>query len=277
MPSIKAALQFIGSAACGPLRFPTSRVLGSFISFDSSIGLGGLVSINARLKNSHFGPHCRILGGAEVNGVSAGSNVTVGVDSCITNCALDQWITIGRGSRVSHTSIGANTYTAEEVRISRATIGKYCSIGPGCRIAQGIHPSSFVSTSPVFYSLEAQCGHTFTDTQDFTEHLPVNIGSDVWIGANTYIMDGVTIGHGAIVAAGAVVTRNVSPYSVVGGVPAKPLRTRFAPEIVESLLSVRWWNWPEDRLIRSQHLIAGEDIRAFLDWIHAEVDISVSE
>ena len=76
----------------------------------------------------------------------------------------------------------------------------------------------------------------------------VTIGSDVWIGARAMIVDGVHVGHGAVVAAGAVVTKDVEPYSIVGGVPARVLRYRFPPEVIAGLLEIEWWNWPYHRI-----------------------------
>ena len=88
----------------------------------------------------------------------------------------------------------------------------------------------------------------------FNEVQPVTIGCDVWIGMNCIVMDGVTIGDGAIVAAGAVVTKDVPPFAVVGGVPAKVLKYRFAPEIIARLLDVKWWNLPDEEITRIKDL-----------------------
>ena len=85
---------------------------------------------------------------------------------------------------------------------------------------------------------------------DFAEYRPITIGNDVWIGARAMVMDGVEVGDGAIVAANAVVTKDVPPYAIVGGVPAKVIRYRFAPEKIEALQLLQWWSWPLEEICR---------------------------
>ena len=88
------------------------------------------------------------------------------------------------------------------------------------------------------------------------------IGNDVWIGYDAVIMAGVKIGDGAVIGARAVVTKDVEPYSIVGGVPAKEIRKRFAPDIIEKLKTLQWWNWPVERIKESIYLIQSGDIEA---------------
>ena len=88
------------------------------------------------------------------------------------------------------------------------------------------------------------------------------IGNDVWVGMNVIIMRGVTIGDGAVIAAGSVVTADVEPYSIAGGIPAKHIRYRFSKEIIESLLEIRWWDWPEEKIRKNVHLFY--DIENFI-------------
>jgi acetyltransferase-like isoleucine patch superfamily enzyme len=127
-------------------------------------------------------------------------------------------------------------------------MGRFCSIGPGCRIGVGIHPVNHISTSPVFFSTKEQAGISFASTDIFEENREIKIGHDVWIGANAVILDGVEIGTGAIIAAGAVVTRDVAPYSIAAGVPAISKRKRFTEEQIECLLRSCWWDWDNERL-----------------------------
>ena len=88
------------------------------------------------------------------------------------------------------------------------------------------------------------------------------IGNDVWIGYDAVIMAGVTIGDGAIIGTRAVVTKDVEPYSIVGGVPAKEIRKRFAPDVIERLRKSQWWNWPEDRIRDAIRAIQSGNIEA---------------
>ena len=131
-------------------------------------------------------------------------------------------------------------------------IGRFTSIAPGVKVISGIHPTTypFVSTCPILYSTMKQCGFTFARKQMFKEFkyadneekYPVIIGNDVWIQTNAMIISGVTIGDGAIVMAGAVVTKDVPPYAIVAGIPAKIIKYRFSEEDINYLKKLQWWN-----------------------------------
>ena len=110
-------------------------------------------------------------------------------------------------------------------------------------VGLGRHPSSdFVSSHPAFYSTLCQSGYTFADRQYFSEFKQTTIGHDVWIGAKVIVLDGVNIGNGAIIAAGSIVTRNVPPFAVVAGTPAKILRYRFTSDQIKFIQHTEWWN-----------------------------------
>ena len=94
--------------------------------------------------------------------------------------------------------------------------------------------------------------------------VPTIIGNDVWLGRDSLIFDGITIGDGAIIAARAVVTKDVHPYAIVGGVPAREIRRRFTDEQVDALLEIAWWNWPEEKIIREVDGLNGANITDFL-------------
>ena len=136
----------------------------------------------------------------------------------------------------------------------KTTIGKFCSIASGVTIGATEHPMSFLSTHAFTY--EKDCdkknyGNISNQNNIYDiSHLtpPCEIGHDVWIGSNAFIKAGVKIGTGAVIGANAVVTKDVPPYAIVGGVPAKIIRHRFAPEIIEQLLKSEWWNLPKEFL-----------------------------
>jgi len=153
-----------------------------------------------------------------------------------------------RNSLLMNSSIGRCTYIEGKVSINNADIGSYCSIAANVFIGVGQHPTRWLSTSPVFYSTRDQLGLSYADKNYFDERQRILIGNDVWIGVNAVILDGVFIGSGAIVAAGAVVTKDVPPYAIVGGVPAKILRLRFDEEIIEALLELQWWKYSENSI-----------------------------
>jgi acetyltransferase-like isoleucine patch superfamily enzyme len=146
--------------------------------------------------------------------------------------------------------LGFGSYIANNSTIW-GKIGRYCSIASDVKVLAGTHPlSPFVSTSPVFYSLLKQCNITFANNQHFEEFLyadKVNkhtliIGNDVWIGTGAIIIGGLTIGDGAVILANATVTKDIPPYTIVGGVPGKELGKRFDDETIDFLLEFKWWN-----------------------------------
>ena len=161
----------------------------------------------------------------------------------------------GKGTEVYSSKIDRYTYVVN-ARISNAYIGSFCSIGPGVKIGGlGIHPLNLLSTSPVFYSTLNQAGKMLCEKSLGLEELKsVVIGCDVWIGANALILDGVKVGHGAVIAAGAVVVNDVPDYSIVGGVPAKEIRKRFSNSEIERILNMEWWHWTEEEIKKNINL-----------------------
>ena len=157
---------------------------------------------------------------------------------------------ISDGSIVKKSYFGYASYTGTNCEIYNTKIGKYSCIGPNVTIIIGSHPINFVSVHPVFYSTKMQVGFSYVDKNyydeykyaDIEKHYSVIIGNDVWIGANCKILEGVTIGNGSIIAAGAVVAKDVEPYSIVGGVPAKTIKYRFNKENIDFLNKLEWWN-----------------------------------
>lgn len=139
--------------------------------------------------------------------------------------------------------IGSYTYIASRSNLSNVKIGKFCSIGPEVICGIGSHPTNLVSTHPSFFSTLGQSQIVFAKQNYFEEVKRITIENDVWIGARVTILDGVKIGNGAIIAAGAVVTKDVPPYSIVGGVPAKVIKFRFTKEEIAKLLELQWWDW----------------------------------
>lgn len=168
------------------------------------------------------------------------------------NVYLDAWVVVNRST------IGEYSYISRRSNLIGVTLGRYCSIGPDCLINVGNHPMNLLGTSPLFYSKKNRIG-VCVDRREYTDFKDVRIGSDVWMGTRSIIMGGVNIGHGAVIAAGAVVTKDVPPYAVVGGVPAKVIKMRFSDEIIAMLLASKWWELSHEELQREELL---EKIRA---------------
>ncbi|MFZ3452664.1 CatB-related O-acetyltransferase [Arthrobacter sp. 7Tela_A1] len=142
--------------------------------------------------------------------------------------------------------IGDHTYGRPTVfeRTARLRIGKFCSIAAGVEIALGNHRTDSVSSYP--FGTLGKWWPSATGISDHSSRGDVVIGNDVWIGASSFISSGVTVGHGAVIGAHAVVTKDVAPYSVVGGNPAKVIKYRFDPEVIEQLLEISWWDWTDE-------------------------------
>lgn len=145
-------------------------------------------------------------------------------------------------------SLGDYSYVAKNSSITNTEIGKFTSIGPNFSAGLGIHPTNGISTSPMFYSTAKQNGITLTQKNKIEESKPITIGNDVFIGANVTVLDGVSIGDGAVVGAGAVVNKDIPPYAIAVGVPARVVKYRFEKDQIEKLQKVGWWNFEEAKL-----------------------------
>jgi len=149
---------------------------------------------------------------------------------------------------ITKSEFGSYTY-ATNARITNSVIGSFCSIGPDTMIGGlGKHPTKYISTSPTFYSDKKQTKIILGRKTNYEELPRVRVGNDVWIGARVLVLDGVNIGDGAVIAAGSVVDKNVQPYTIVGGVPARPIKVRFDDERKTIIEKSQWWDWDDKKL-----------------------------
>ncbi len=143
-------------------------------------------------------------------------------------------------------------YHYPECNHDRLVIGKFCSIACGAKFLFNAanHALGSLSTYPfpIFFEEWGLPPDADSIAQAWDNHGDITVGNDVWIGYETVILAGVTIGDGAIIGARALVTKDVPPYTIVGGVPARPIRRRFDDATVEKLLALRWWDWPEEKI-----------------------------
>jgi chloramphenicol O-acetyltransferase type B len=145
--------------------------------------------------------------------------------------------------------------------VDRLIIGSFCSIGTGAAFMmagnQG-HRNDWASSFPFFYMKEEPA---FAGALD--AYRPAGdtvVGSDVWIGSEAMVMPGIRIGHGAVIGSRALVTKDVEPYTITGGNPAKPIRKRFSEEEIAMLLEMAWWDWPLERIGDAMKLLCSSDI-----------------
>lgn len=191
----------------------------------------------------------------------------IGYMSNVKNVKFGKYNWLSKNVFVENSIIGDFSYISDNSVILETSIGKFCSIGPNVRTAPGKHPTkTIVSTHPAIYSNPTYCKKNFSKVDHHNPFRKVTIGNDVWIAANVIINDGITIGDGAVIAANSVVTKNILPYSIVGGVPAKHIKFRFETNEINFLVDLKWWDkeleWIEENSI---YLL---DIKVLMDKFH---------
>ena len=160
------------------------------------------------------------------------------------DCMFDDGVKIQRQCLLYGSKLGRYSYTGKNCNIWHSEVGSFCSISWNVSIGGANHDYSKVTSHSFLYAKE----FGFLDSEPyynrFTDHCIV--GNDVWIAANACVCRGVTIGDGAVIGAGAVVTRDVMPYEIIGGVPARQIKMRFDCETVARLLKIKWWEFPKN-------------------------------
>ena len=181
------------------------------------------------------------------------------------NTSLEGFNKVHEQVSIGNSKIGCYTYIGRNSRLENCKIGRFTSIAHDVSVEPYTHPvSGFLSTSPVFFSKLGQCVESFVSESKFNEIKTIDdynciIGNDVWIGSSVKIIGGLSIGDGVIIAAGAVVTKDVPPYAIVGGVPAKIIKFRYSEEKIKILMNFQWWNKDVDWIKRHADVFSCEN------------------
>jgi len=177
---------------------------------------------------------------------------------------MGAWTAVGARTLIQETVFGDYSYASNDCDIIYSQIGKFCSIAGHVRINPGNHPLWRAALHHFTYRSRSYELDPEDDQEFFNwrrDH-PVVLGDDVWIGHGAILLPDVKVGTGAVVGAGAVVTKDVRPFTIVAGVPAKTLRRRVPPEVEAALMRIRWWDWPHEKLANAledfRKLDAGE-------------------
>lgn len=168
---------------------------------------------------------------------------------------------------VLNSELGKYTYIGEGTTLNTTKVGNFTSIGGKCTIGGGHHPLEWVSTSPVFNAYKSPLGVRFAE-HTFSPYKETVIGNDVWIGIGCFIRSGVTIGDGAVIGMGSVVTKDVGPYEIWAGNPARMIRRRFPEDVAQKLCASDWFHWEDEKIKR----YAGKftDPAAFLESLEED-------
>lgn len=188
-------------------------------------------------------------------------------DCEVTDTQFGRYVEIGRATRLAHSEIGDHSYCDRWCDIANTQTGKFSNIAASVRIGATDHPMEKASLHHFHY----RAGDYFDGAEDDADWFALRrsrrtvIGHDTWLGHGAQVRPEVTIGHGAVVAGGAIVTRDVAPYMIVAGIPAKPLRRRFSESIGARMEELAWWDWPHDRLHASLKDFQTLPAEAFLE------------
>jgi len=189
----------------------------------------------------------------------------------VVNSTFEGWTEVGEGARILNSTFAAYAYCDRFADIANTTVGRFSNIAAMTRIGPTDHPFTHAAQHHFLYRSSYYWDDAEDDPAFFAARASrrTTLGADCWIGHGAIIKPEVTLGAGAIVASGAVVTRDVAPFMIVAGCPAVPIRARFEPRIIDRLLALAWWDWSHDRLRAALIDFRNLKAEAFLEKHHA--------
>ena len=212
------------------------------------------------ITNSTIGESTQCYKLSKVVNSNIGNKCVIGDLSRIMDSKTGDYVRIDRSNLVYHSTINDFTYTGSSTIIMHATVGKFSSIAWSVSIGPGNHDYKRITSHDFLYN-------DFYGIRPINEPLPYDrykgeciVGNDVWIGANVTIVRGVKIGDGAVIGANSVVTRDIPPYAIAVGSPAKILKFRFTDNVISELLELKWWDLPIDKIKDNYKLFESGDV-----------------
>lgn len=222
------------------------------------------------MKNNNFGS-LRVEGYtlwsyADVINSEVGENSIIGDFSRIYNSVLGKYTRIDRNNLLKGVKIDDYSYSGPFCMIFNSIIGKFCSISYGVTIGPPEHEKDFLTTHPFIYDSSYKIFQDEEVLPNMKFDKLLEIGNDVWIGCNVTILRGIKIGNGAIIGANSLVNKDVPPYAIVAGCPARIINYRFDREIRDLLKIIKWWDWDYQTIKRNNKLfkIKGNDLKDYL-------------
>lgn len=188
-------------------------------------------------------------------------------DCQIVQATFGRYVEIGRRSRILNAEIGDYSYCDQRTDIANAKIGKFSNIASSVRIGATDHPLDTASLHHFLYRSGDYWDDAVYDADFFGRRASrtAYVGHDTWIGHGAMVKPEVRVGHGAVIAAGAIVTKDVGPYEIVAGTPAKVLRRRQPQDIADRLIALSWWDWDHERLRAALDSFRSLKAEAFLE------------
>ena len=213
----------------------------------------GFIAEDARCVDSTLGEGCRLWGGSLLQGSTLGDHSSLGNQSDVLRCRIEDHVAINRRNFLNDSSVGRLTYTGVGTSVHAADVGRFCSIAAGVEIGGADHDYRAATTYTSARFAFAKKGTYESPSKD--EGGRCTVGHDVWIGSHATVLGKAYVGTGAVVGAGSVVTKDVPPYAIVVGVPARVVKYRFDEATIARLLEISWWEWPLDAVLECEGLL----------------------